>query len=119
MPTTVTVSNASQLTSALNSAVAGETIVLTPGNYGALNLSGKSLPNVTITSQYQFAAHFSSVSLTNTNHLTVNGVDVTGSFAASSGSNNLTLSNSYVENGASFNNASNVTITTNNIKGGV
>ena len=76
--TTITVTNAAQLTSALSVAHAGDTISLAAGNYGDFAISGKSFTtDVTISSQSATApATFHSLSITGSTHIHVDDVAV-------------------------------------------
>jgi len=76
--TTITVTNASQLSSALNVAQAGDTISLAAGNYGDVSITGKTFAgDVTITSQNAGAlASFHSLNIQNSAHIHVDDVQV-------------------------------------------
>lgn len=81
--TTITVSNATALTSALKSATGGETIYLKPGNYGSLKLSGiNPASNVTIESQTTAnKAQFSYLQLWSSSNLTFKSLDMANPIA--------------------------------------
>ncbi|NIS31212.1 MAG: hypothetical protein GWO04_15280, partial [Actinobacteria bacterium] len=88
----VQVSNAQELAAALASAPAGGTIVLAAGDYGALNLTGVSFAsNVTIKAETALGARFSTVQLSNTDHLAFEGISVSGEFRAWQGSDAISL----------------------------
>ncbi len=71
------VSNASELSTALSNAKGGETIILRSGDYGSLNVSGKSYSSyVTIESEEDKGAVFSSVSVRDTDYLRIDNVHV-------------------------------------------
>ncbi|WCL53187.1 LamG-like jellyroll fold domain-containing protein [Gimibacter soli] len=73
--TTIKVTNASELMSALKSAKGGETIVLADGHYGELSLNRMDFgSNVTIVSQNPEGAVFSKMTILSTNNLTIDGV---------------------------------------------
>ena len=110
--TTINVSSAAELMSALANATGGETILLQSGNYGQLSLNGQSQPfakfadTVTIKSADRIApATFSSVSLTGVENLSFDSikfdyVSAAGAalwekpFHINGGSDNITISNS-------------------------
>jgi Ca2+-binding RTX toxin-like protein len=74
---TVTVSSAAELQSALSSAQAGDTISLAAGNYGDLSVYGRNFTSdVTITSQTAGAAVFQSLKLDNSSHIHLDGLTV-------------------------------------------
>ncbi|MGX0978369.1 hypothetical protein ACSSVY_004109 [Roseovarius sp. MBR-51] len=74
---TIYVSNASQLSAALARAAGGETIVLSSGNYGALDISGESFSSyVTLVSEEERGAVFTSVNIRNTDYLRIDNVHV-------------------------------------------
>jgi hypothetical protein len=74
---TVTVSSAAELQTALSSAQSGDTISLAAGNYGSLSIYGKNFAaDVTITSQTAGAAVFQSVKLDNSSHIHLDGLTV-------------------------------------------
>lgn len=72
---TITVSNSSQLNSAVNSAGSGDTIVLANGNYGGLTLRGAS--NLTIKAEGGSAV-LERLAVHNSRNVTVDGVDFDG-----------------------------------------
>ena len=76
--TTITVTSASQLTSALNVAQAGDTISLAAGNYGDFIIKGKAFAgDVTISSQDPGAlASFHTLTITGSSHVHVDDVAV-------------------------------------------
>lgn len=97
------VSNRAELLTALNNARGGETIVLRNGEYGALDLSGKTYAsNVTIKAASPLAADFDEISLTNCKNLTFSGIHVdspsnsAGALFEVAGCSNITLQNSEV-----------------------
>jgi Ca2+-binding RTX toxin-like protein len=104
---TVTVSSAAELQSALSSAQAGDTISLAAGNYGDLSVYGKNFTSdVTITSQSAGAAVFQSLKLDNSSHIHLDGLTVNYVATASTvtwspavefnASNNITFTHSTV-----------------------
>ena len=74
--TTITVSTAAQLSTALKQATGGETVLLNAGSYGSLNLSGITFPsNVTVASANPNApAVFTGLHLKNVSNLSFDGV---------------------------------------------
>ena len=72
---TLTVSNSSELNSAVNSAGSGDTIVLENGNYGGLTLRGAS--NLTIRAEGGSAV-LERLAIQNSRNVTVDGVDFDG-----------------------------------------
>lgn len=120
MPFTRNVSNAQELAAALASADGGDTIMLASGRYGALDLSGVSFDsNVTISAATPHAAQFSSVTLSDVDHLTFDGVAVSGEFRAWKGSEHITLVRSDVDGGGYFRDASDLFLKNNHITGGM
>jgi hypothetical protein len=112
------VSNAQQLVAALASASGGDTIVLRSGSYGALDLEGMSFASdVTLKSQSPLGAKFTSVKLTDADHLAFDGVAVAGEFRAVDGSYAVKLLNSDVSGGAYFKNAWSLVVENNDISG--
>ena len=108
--TTITVTNAAQLNSALTTAKAGDTISLAGGNYGDLYISKAFSSDVTITSQSASApAVFSSVNLNGASHIKLD-----------------TISVNYVPNSSTYsfspavkiNNASDITFVHSTVTGG-
>lgn len=76
--TTIAVSNAAQLSSALSAAKGGDTISLAAGNYGDFTLASKNFASdVTITSQSAGApATFHSLNIKGSSHVVIDGVNV-------------------------------------------
>ena len=77
----VTVSSAAQLSSALKVATSGETILLSTGNYGALNFSGMKFTGagVTIAAASSTAdAVITSMHISNSSGITLSGLDLNG-----------------------------------------
>ena len=74
--TTYTVSTATQLTSTLNLAKAGDSITLAAGNYGDVSISKQFATDVTITAQTAGAAVFKSLTLNDSSHIAIDGVSV-------------------------------------------
>ncbi|SDF75060.1 Right handed beta helix region [Limimonas halophila] len=73
----ITVSNGSELRSALNSTSGGETIELASGNYGSVDLSGFNFSEkVTITSQEQLGATFNHIDMSGSSGMTLSDVTV-------------------------------------------
>ncbi len=71
------VSNTSQLFAALSQASGGETIILSSGNYGSLDISGKSFSSyVTLVSEEPRGAIFTSVDIRDTDYLRIDNVHV-------------------------------------------
>lgn len=73
-----TVSSASELAEALQKATGGDEILLEPGSYGSLQLSGYN-PNGTVTirsADGQGSARFNSVNIENSSNVTVKDVEV-------------------------------------------
>ena len=113
MSSTVTVESVTALKSALESANPGDTILLAPGDYGRLALSGLSFSDtVTIRSADPEApAVFDSVYFNETSHVTLDAVSVLFTPTAETqkhhgavelrSSDNITISNSYLEGGES------------------
>jgi Ca2+-binding RTX toxin-like protein len=96
------VSDASSLTSALQSAASGDRILLAPGNYGAVSISGLAAPGVTITSQdTSNEAVFTGLNVANSSGITLSYIEVAknaapGTFAYAatiSGSSKIALRN--------------------------
>ena len=106
MSTTINVSSASELSSALASASGGETILLASGDYGSVQLSNLNFnQDVTIQSaDGAMGAVFDSISVTNSSHIHIDNVHVSnpgnGSSAskivAVNSSSHITVSNSEV-----------------------
>jgi Ca2+-binding RTX toxin-like protein len=127
----VVVSNSAQLTAAISSAVAGDTISLAAGNYSYLSLSNVKFPgNVTIISaDATKPALIEGVMLTNCQGLTFSNLDLgftlklNGSMQVL-GSTNITLNGielvgtpDRVGNGLIIRNSDNVTVTNTDIHG--
>jgi len=74
--TAYTVSTATQLTSTLNLAKAGDSIILASGNYGDVSISKQFATDVTITAQTEGAAVFKSLTLNDASHIKIDGVAV-------------------------------------------
>jgi Ca2+-binding RTX toxin-like protein len=107
---TVTVTSAAELQSALSAAQAGDTISLAAGNYGDVAIYGKNFASdVTITSQTAGAAVFHSLKLDNSSHIDLDGVTVNYTATAAT-----TTYTSAVE----FNASSYITLTHSTITGG-
>jgi Ca2+-binding RTX toxin-like protein len=107
---TIAVSNASELQTALSAAQAGDTISLAAGDYGDVSIYGKNFASdVTITSQTAGAAVFHSVKLDNSSHIDLDGITV--NYTATAATATYT---SAVE----FNASSYITLTHSTITGG-
>jgi Ca2+-binding RTX toxin-like protein len=107
---TVTVTSAAELQSALSAAQAGDTISLAAGNYGDVSIYGKNFASdVTITSQTAGAAVFHSLKLDNSSHIDLDGITVNYTATAAT-----TTYTSAVE----FNASSYITLTHSTITGG-
>ena len=112
---TITVTNAAQLTNALGSAHGGDVISLAAGNYGDVSISGRTFASdVKITSQNAGSpANLHSLSITGSSHLNVDGVTVrfaptTSTYAFSpavkiDGSQSIIFAHSTVTGGAAVN----------------
>jgi len=113
--TTISVSSAAQLTSALGVAQAGDTISLASGNYGDFTIKNKAFSSdVTITSQNASSpAVFHSLTISASSHIHVDNVNVnltptatTYSFSTAvliTGSSSITLSHGSVTGGNAIN----------------
>ena len=73
---TIAVYNAAQLTTALNSAKAGDTISLAAGNYGDVGISKQFSSDVTITAQTPGSVTFTSLNVSGSSHIAIDGVSV-------------------------------------------
>jgi hypothetical protein len=74
---TITVSDRSELLSALGSARASDTIVLEAGSYGSLDIVGVAFSDyVTIRSETPLAARFTDISVEASSHVRIDGVHV-------------------------------------------
>jgi hypothetical protein len=78
------VSNATQLQSALTSAVGGDKILLAAGNYSSVSINGRNYAsNVTVQVQsFQNPAHFDGLFVQNSKNLTFSGLDLGRSLAS-------------------------------------
>jgi Ca2+-binding RTX toxin-like protein len=75
--TTYTVSSAAQLTTTLASAKGGDIITLASGNYGDVTISGNFSSDITITSKSALSpAIFHSLTVNDSSHITLDGLDV-------------------------------------------
>jgi Ca2+-binding RTX toxin-like protein len=107
---TLSVSNAAELQTALSAAQAGDTISLAAGDYGDVSIYGKNFAaDVTITAQTAGAAVFHSLKLDNSSHIDLDGVTVNYTATAAT-----TTYTSAVE----FNASSYITLTHSTITGG-
>lgn len=75
---TFNVTTASQLYSALGSAVGGDRIVLAPGNYGNINIYNRNYASgVTLqTGSWTNRAHFDGLNISKSSNLTISGIDL-------------------------------------------
>jgi Ca2+-binding RTX toxin-like protein len=109
--TTINVSNATQLQSALASAKGGDTISLAAGNYGDLNLNKNFASDVTITSQNAGSpAVFNTLTVVDSSHLAFDGITVKFTPVATTYS---------FSSAVEFRNSSDITFTHSTVQGGV
>ena len=115
--TTITVNNAAQLTSALQTVRGGDTINLAGGNYGDFYINKSFASDITIKSLSSSApASFHSLNITSSSHLKIDGVLVNFTPTAStlafspavtiSDSSFITFANSAIKAGAAINGVS-------------
>ena len=91
---TITVSNSSELKSALSNASGGETIVLKNGYYGDLTISNENYnSSVNIVAENNLGADFGKVTVTKSSNISFDGLD-TNDFAVYDTSH-VTIKNSY------------------------
>ena len=74
--TTITVSNASQLQSALAAAKPGDVVLLANGEYGTVTIDRNYSADVTIKAQNPLGAKFDQIIVNNSSHLVFDGIHV-------------------------------------------
>ncbi|HRB81817.1 MAG TPA: choice-of-anchor Q domain-containing protein [Nitrospira sp.] len=76
-PNAIMVSNATELTAALQSAVGGETIALASGDYGQYTINGRMYPSMVVIRPQQNASPvFKSIHIQNSRFIQISGVSV-------------------------------------------
>lgn len=115
--TTIQVSNANQLMSAIGSATGGETIVLADGYYGALTITKNFGSNITIEAANQGSASFAMIDLSKASDITISGVQMTYGRATQDASN-IAFLDSVSTGGMYFRDVNGLTLERNDISGG-
>ena len=111
-----TAKSAVELQSLLSIVSGGETIILSNGNYGKLEIKKTFSPAITLKSETPFKARFHKVTVHGGGGLVVDGIQ-TGTFAAVGGSTDVALVNARVNELAYFKNASGLRLEGNDIDG--
>ena len=92
---TITVSNATELTNALNSATGGETIVLNSGNYGTPSFTDRQYTSyVTLRAATPLGAVFNDMDFLGAAYIRVEGVKSNGHVSTNNSTNHVQIDNS-------------------------
>ncbi len=114
---TVNVSNATELQTALNSAVGGEEILLANGSYGSIVLCKDYADYVTLKSVNPLGATFTDLDIPGGSYIRLDGIKVNGLVRADEGAHHLTYTNSAFYSGTYFFDGNNIVVNSNDIGG--
>ncbi len=118
MPTEITVSNLSQLQSALAQASGGETIKLKDGNYGSLSISKDFASKVKIEAINPLKATFNDLDIPGGSNIHLDGLSINAQSRVDQNAHHVTIANSSFKNSLYFRDTDNIVVHNNDIKGG-
>ena len=118
MTTQITVSNLTQLNSALATARGGETIKLEDGHYGSLSVSKDFASTVKIEAINPLSATFTDIDVPGGSYIHFDGLTINGQPRVDKSAHHVTFANNDLKGGLYFRDADNIVVHENDISGG-